>query len=334
MAKTVFFHIGSIKTGSTGLQKFCYENREALLERDVDYIQFQPPQLHLPRWANADFILDLNFVPDTVAEHINASPASRILISEEGLMGRPHIWQNPVFWDVRRVIILYLRNSVELVASWASENSLPYNFGQAEHSSGRGVVSIDKGIGHWSMGYRGMLFGFLNAVQDDPGLEVVIRPFPPEAPDESLTEGFLKTLELDAAAVGDLAQGVDGESVNVGRSRKYCDAAYYLSEFAGEYDIPHLYKKSMVDAIYGRLQSGDDRKVIATLSKVEMQFIGNRLAAPGKALVEDYGAPESILEMPKAAQARNAPYSRIDLAELRQLFLEHVIEKQIKKTPE
>ncbi|WP_026756655.1 hypothetical protein [Sediminimonas qiaohouensis] len=328
MTKTVFFHIGSIKTGSTGLQKFCYENHEALRKRDVDYIQFQPPQLHLPRWANADYLLkpdfDANFVADTIA----ASPASKILISEEGLMGRPQIWQHPVFQDMRRVVILYLRNSVDLVASWASENSLPYNFRQAEHSSGLGVVSVDHGIGHWSMAYRGMLFGLLNAAQSNPNWEMVIRPFPPQAPDESIVKDFLKALGLEDITAHELAQSADEDAVNVGSSRKYCDAANLLSELVYEYEVPHLYEKSMVDTVYGRLRSGDDRKVIETLSKIEMHFIRNRLAAPGTMLVADYGAPESIVEMPKVAQMRNAPYIRIDLAELRQLFLEYVIAKQ------
>jgi hypothetical protein len=325
--RTVYFHIGSIKTGSTGLQKFAYEKRDALLKKDVDYIQFEPPQLHLPRWANADVLVKPDFDGARIAEAMAASPASRILISEEGLMARPHVWQHPVFKNMRRVVILFLRNSVDLVASWASENSLPYNFRQAEHSSGRGVVSVDEGIGIWSNAYRAMLYGFLNAVGSDPELKVVVRPFPPESPDASLVATFLEALDLDAQSVSELKKLAGGDPVNVGKSRKYCDAAYYLAELAQHYDLAHLYRREMVDAVCDRLQSGDDRRVIETLSKSEMQFVRNRLATPGQILMDNLKAPRMINEMPKAFHAESVPYSGIDLEELRRLFLEYVVTK-------
>jgi hypothetical protein len=70
---TVYFHIGSIKTGSTAIQKFCFENRAALLAAGIDYTQFQPPQLHLPRWANADCFLMPEIDADLVRGKISAS---------------------------------------------------------------------------------------------------------------------------------------------------------------------------------------------------------------------------------------------------------------------
>ncbi len=332
MTKTVFFHIGSVKTGSTSLQKFCYCNREALSKMDVEYIQFEPPRIDLPRWANADYIdhiLDADFDTDFVAEKINTSPASRILISEEGLMARPHVWQHPVFRNMCRVVILYLRNSVELVASWASENSLPYNFGRLEHSSGRGVVSIDEGISFWSSKYRAILFNIYNAFGSDSELNLIIREFPPpNQEEENLTEGFLKLLGINEGEARNLAGNGNEEVINAGRSRKYCDVAYFLSELVHEYDVPDLYGEAMVEELCERLKSGDDRKAIDTLSKVEIKFIHNRLAAPSEALVYSYGAPESIMEMSKAFYAKNAPYSSIDLKELRHLFFEYVVRMQ------
>ena len=329
MTRTVFFHIGSVKTGTTGLHKFCYENRDALLEQDVNYVQFQPPQLHLPRWANADYLMNQDFDPGVVVEAINASPQSKILISDEALMGRPQIWQHPVFRDMRRVVILYLRNSVELVASWASENSLPYNFRQVEHSTGRGVVSVDEGIGFCSMKYRGLLLQFLNAVQSDSDLGVVIRPFPPQLPDETLVENFFKILEVSETGIRDLVamSGKDGANANVGSSRKYCDAAYLLSRLAYQYDIPHLYTKELVDTVYAQLQSGDSRKVIDTLSMPEKTFILNHLATTTSTLIEELQAPPMINEMPTVNRAAGNLYSSISSGEITQLFLEYFVRR-------
>ena len=36
----LILHIGTRKTGTTALQKFFYDNREALLRNGVDYVQF------------------------------------------------------------------------------------------------------------------------------------------------------------------------------------------------------------------------------------------------------------------------------------------------------
>src|SRR5579871_1098747 len=207
MPETVYFHIGSMKTGSIALQKFCYLNRDALLGAGVDYIQFQRPQLELPRWSNGFFLLQNDFDADAVNKKIEESSAKSILISEEGMISKPLIWQNPVFRKMRRVIILYLRNSVELVASWASENSLPYNFSQTEHSSGRGVVSVDEGLDTWTKEYRGILFRAYLAFKDDPELEVIVRPFPPDNPKkENLVQGFLKLLGIPDSIAMTLAR--------------------------------------------------------------------------------------------------------------------------------
>lgn len=94
-AKTIFFHVGSIKTGSTGLQKFCYGNRQALIEKDLDFIQFEPARLDLPRWANADYLLKSSVDSAELPKKLARSPASRILISDEALMPRPHICLSP-----------------------------------------------------------------------------------------------------------------------------------------------------------------------------------------------------------------------------------------------
>lgn len=324
MSKTIYFHIGSMKTGSTGIQKFCYEQREKLLGHDVDYVQFEPPQLHLPRWANADVLLNPDFDTAYVSSMIEASPASKIVISEEGLIGRPWVWQHPVFNQYERKIILYLRNSVDLVASWASENSLPYNFRQASHSSGRGVVSIDEGIGIWTNSYRGMLFGLVNAFTTDPGLEVRIRRFP-TVDGTDLMSDFLAQLDLSEAEVSELNPSTENAVVNEGKDRKYCDIAYLVSQLAIEYELEAFYRLELVNEIYRRVQSGDVRKVVYTVSDIEKHYIKNRISPALSELNEMYGGLDEVGEIPAVPPTSRGPYSRVDAAELRTIFLEEIV---------
>lgn len=324
MADTVYFHIGSVKTGTTMLQKFCYEKRENLLGVGVDYIEFEPPRLDLPRWANADYILNAEFDAEFVRDKMAVSSARSILISEEGIMSRPDIWQHPVFSSMRRVIILYMRNSIELVASWASENSLPYNFNQDYHSSGRGVVSIDEGMDIWSFAYRKMLTQLSLAFDDDPGIEVRIRPFPVVGRD-NLLQDFLQQLDIPTNVALGLAETNDTEVINEGRSRRYCDAAYLMSQLAIQYDVGQLYNTSFVDRVCARLRSGDPRKVIHTLSGIEKLFVKNRLTSAVQTLMDRYGQIEQIHAIPLQPIDQTGPYVRIDQQELTQLFLEAVV---------
>ena len=58
MLKTIYFHIGTVKTGSTLIQKMLWENRSILKKFDVNYFDLIPPKLDYPRYANAEFLLD------------------------------------------------------------------------------------------------------------------------------------------------------------------------------------------------------------------------------------------------------------------------------------
>lgn len=324
MEKTIYFHIGSMKTGSTGIQKFLYENREQLLQANLDYVQFQPPQLHLPRWANADFLLNPEFDAEYVADTIERSPASKIVISEEGLISRPWVWQHPAFSRYNRKIILYLRNSVELVASWAAENSLPYNFRQTSHASGRGVVSIDEGIGIWTNAYRGMLFGLASAFSADPEPDIRIRKFPTED-NIYLIDDFLCQLDMTQDEIAQASNGQTNEIVNEGKDRKYCDIAYFVSQLAIEYGLESHYSRKLVDFIYNRTRSGDMRKVINSISNLEKHYITNRISTALAEFTDHYSATDGISTIPIAPPQSRGPYSRIDQHELRTIFLEEVI---------
>ena len=53
----LILHIGTPKTGTTSLQNFFFDNREALVKRGVDYVQFTPQKRDvIARWRNGCFL--------------------------------------------------------------------------------------------------------------------------------------------------------------------------------------------------------------------------------------------------------------------------------------
>lgn len=54
----IYFHIGTVKTGTSHIQKTLHMNREVFARHDLLYPCIVDPQLHLPRYANAGFLDD------------------------------------------------------------------------------------------------------------------------------------------------------------------------------------------------------------------------------------------------------------------------------------
>lgn len=295
--KHIIFHVGTIKTGTTYIQKFLFDNKRQLSSLGVDYILFSPLRLDLPRYANADYIIDNDFNAHRVKKLIGASPCRHIIISEEGLMGRPDCIMNEAFAAYKRTAIMYVRPPVELVASWAAENSLPWNFVRdlRKFSDGLGVVDVAEGLKYCCNIYGLMINSFLNKIEADAKLNLVVRPY--EA--GQLMNGSIIVDLFHAIGLGDNLDGLlqivenydartaPGEfklpaawesAINESRSRKYCDVSAKtarlvqrcaLEEIYGE----EVYSEALVDFVVERCTSGDDRKVIETLSDVDMEAI-------------------------------------------------------------
>jgi hypothetical protein len=142
LRKTICFHIGTVKTGSTYLQKTLWENKAALQEAGLCYLEVTPPRFHLPRYANADFLDDPS-LHSTARKLIEEADCARILISEEGLFGRPQTMMLPVFDGFQKEVIIYVRRPAELIASWAAEHASPYNaLFQSHRWLGRSNLSL------------------------------------------------------------------------------------------------------------------------------------------------------------------------------------------------
>jgi hypothetical protein len=323
-AKKVFFHAGTMKTGSTFIQKFFHDNREAIGFVGLDYPFFSPPRLELPRYANADFLLKEGFDTRYVAERIEASPCNRILISEEGLIGRADVIKSSAFDRFEKTAILYVRLPVDLVASWAGENALPYNFKQMEHASGRGVVPVAEGLVVYCNAYRNLLGKFLDDFAEADDVRLIIREydFGKFFNGNIIEDIFSLTLPDETlAAARAIYDDYDAKSFNEGKSRKYCDVSALCATVVQSHKVDAAFNQIFVDRIYAGCRSGDEREVIDTLSDAEIETILETLRPVYERLHRlGYGRDRENFATalaPRIYRGERKPYAPVDETEVR-----------------
>jgi hypothetical protein len=283
--KSVFFHVGTVKTGSTAIQSHLWKNHDQLLGLGIDYLQIRPPRLDLPRYANADFLLDPDTSFDEVQRLLDGSHADQIVISEEGLWGNPRLILHPVFEHHEKTIVIYLRNSADLIASWAAENAEPYNalvdppadFPPVFQS---GPLPIDVGIEQCRYFYAKIFrefFIFLDGFLATGG-RLVVRPFErDQLLDHDVVSDFLHLFGTWEKCLPNESLRRDPTLVNPSRSRKFCDVSAIVWKILQARGDAEFYDLALVDAVHAACRSGDDRPVVATLpdellSAIEEEF--------------------------------------------------------------
>ena len=288
--KRLYFHVGTVKTGSTYIQKVMWENLEAMCERDLDYIQITPPRLDLPRYANADFLFDGEIDEAVIGQAIDDSPCSKILVSDEALWGQVEKLRHRAIRGYRRKAIVYVRPPADLIAAWASENAQPHNFRQQEHSSGVGVVPIEEGVRLFANRYEAITRSFIRFINAFGAENVIVRRFDRHAFEGgSLIEDFLSQLEIDIAGLEGVFDAVSSQAVNVSSNRKYCDVSSGVVKILRKLDAVERYSKELVDAVCESCQSGDTRPVIETLTDDAIHAICSRMRFFVDYLIETYG---------------------------------------------
>lgn len=325
--KRLFFHVGTVKTGSTFIQKFLFDNRRLLHDIDVDYILMSPPRLDLPRYANADFILEHAFDEGVARAEIKQSRCKNILISEEGLAARPDVLTHAAFDSFDRTVILYIRAPVDLIASWAGETSLPYNFWQKKHASMDGITSVERRIPKLQFEYHATLTNLLNALDARPDIRLCIRPYMRDRfVNGGIIDDFFAALGISVSdAMRAAVEGARFTVVNEGKTRKYCDIAAAVAEEVERCGAVDQYTYNLVDYVYAACRSGDDRRVIDTLSDEEMQRICaglmpiyDRLRSRGL----DFHAFDRAM-LPMNFGSNRAPYQGVDADEVRSLVADY-----------
>jgi hypothetical protein len=116
--KTLLLHIGMGKTGTTVLQEFFWENRDALAMRGICYpeIGSQSAAHHLISPHHPPFLLGIGWrflTPRDWIDAVQAMPQNRILMSSELMFSGDHDRIGPFLDEISKVfdvkIIIYLR---------------------------------------------------------------------------------------------------------------------------------------------------------------------------------------------------------------------------------
>ena len=278
MGKTVYFHIGTVKTGSTFLQKVMWENRSALQNDGLDYVQVTPPKLHLPRYANADFLDDPS-LHQTARELFESSPCDRVVISEEGLFGRPQLMLAPMFDGFRKEVVVYVRQPAELVASSAAEMTMPYNAFTASLPWQAGLLPYEMAIQMLSNVYAACM-GRCYSVFAQGGFEsITVRPFETaQLARGDLLEDFLSVIGICATAFRESAKSHLSDHVNSTRSRKFYDVSFLTWKYLQDRGRVEEFSHDLVEEVFAACQSGDERSPIETLDDATIEAISLELA--------------------------------------------------------
>jgi hypothetical protein len=147
MIKTIYLHVGNFKTGTSAIQKFCSEQRDQLLENDMDYLEQARPvsaptnhgklplsllakyQKFLPDWYEEKDGFET--VATAVRDEVENSRCGRILISSEEfyrLASLPKKSAQSSIDDLRLTfsghevkVIMYVRKPLDFLKSWYNE---------------------------------------------------------------------------------------------------------------------------------------------------------------------------------------------------------------------
>ena len=330
MLKTIYFHIGTVKTGSTLIQKMLWANKDILKKFDINYFDLVSPKLKYPRFANAEFLLDdeVDVSGSDIEQYLDELDVSSTIISEEGLWANLKVINNSVFSKYKKIIILYVRKPSEVIASWASENAEPYNATQKMASSGIGVVPISTGIEEFTTRYSRIFQNFFNTIDQIECVEVVVRPYERiQFHNHDVFCDFLKILHINPSEFFESEDLHLVQTANQSQTRKFCDISYTVWEIMKKAKMEYKYNLEAVTDIYENCKSGDERPVIDTLDdecikKIsdELEFIEHEISRrflDGMQLFEN--------RMPSVYKKNRSQYQPISMDEVEKLTYKYLL---------
>ncbi|MEP5568766.1 MAG: hypothetical protein ABJN62_13080 [Halioglobus sp.] len=145
--KTIYLHVGNLKTGTSAIQKFCSDNRSELLDHGYDYLFCARPKNnntnhgklpisliqkyggHVPLWYGEDDSFES--VKQHVVKAIESSSCDNIIISSEefyriagykaGVVESARKDLQDLFGNYQLKVIMYVREPLEFSKSWYNE---------------------------------------------------------------------------------------------------------------------------------------------------------------------------------------------------------------------
>lgn len=316
----LYLHIGTVKTGTTYLQKTFYENRDVFERYGVSYPFVFPAQLNLPRYANAQFLFDRSRDQEARSKMSSAiTPA--VLISEEGMFGSPEHLRHQAFEGLEKKLILYVRPTADLLSAWAAEMAQPYNVLQVDgaHSTANRLLSIEEAIEVLSSEYSSSISKFMDVVDEIGPENFIVRPFERRSlSNGDLLDDFLRCLNIDVRHVRLEPDFREAGLVNPTSDRKFCDTSRAVWRVLGCPKDLDTFNVELVSAVAQRCMSGDARPVVDTLSDSHIADLVERFSHFETFISETFlrGQPVFLERYPKCFGRERSPYRPISLREV------------------
>ncbi len=340
MRKTIYFHVGTVKTGSTLIQKVLWENKNLLEKFNFHYYNQIEPKLSYPRYANAEMLLDpeVKLSDKEINKYIQNVEADNIIISEEGLWANIDMIFNKAFDGFEKKIILYVRKPVDLIAAWASENAEPYNAIQKLHASGIGAVPVSEGIEYFTNRYVAIFKSFFQALSDQE-ISIIVRPYDrKQFENQDIFRDFLSILGIKSNIFLEDKEFKVTNIANASRTRKFCDISTTTWEIMQEHKMTNKYSLELVEFIYNKCKSGDDRPVVETIDDKTILKIDENLKFIEETISRDYLNGKKLFDnsLPECLGNKNRlPYQPVLRDEIEKLISEYIsIENENKEATE
>lgn len=315
--KTIYLHIGTIKTGTTYIQKAFHDNQSVFERFEISYPYITPCRDE--RYGNADFTTDQSLVQEA-HDAFAASVCPNVLISEEGIFGSIGRLNHPAFDGLPKKVILYVRRPADLILSWAAENAEPYNAFIHNRDGEPGPLPIPALIEILANEYEGSIGQFIEQVDRIGQKNFIIRPMErSRLKGGDLLTDFLDCLGLDADHVRADPEFRDPGMVNESRSRKFCDVSNAVWNIMGKPNQPKEgYDVHLVEAVTSACESGDERNVVDTVSDEIIERLSDRFFFFEEFLSNKFfgGAPFFSERYPPVFRTEREPYRPVDWREV------------------
>lgn len=255
--KKIIVHAGTVKTGSTYVQRILYESKKSIESFGFHYCGLSKPELELPRWANARFLFDNSYSDNAIEQYFDQCGFENIIISEEGLWPNLDKLNRQPFLKNKSIVTLCARDPVETVVSWAGEYCMAYNALPEEAPVGYPITSfvnsIELALNDYISCYEKFFRGH-DLLRNN--IEFKIFPYSKN----QVQRNFAECLDLPYEALSSIVS-----KENVTRGRKYCDVSCLAYMFLEILEKKYLYTTEFVDNLYRICTSGTESELMATV---------------------------------------------------------------------
>lgn len=265
----VYIHVGSVKTGSSFIQRILNLNNSFFLDHGIYY----PESRNSDRWANGLLLREKSYIAE-LKDKIRRIKPKATIISDEGLFSD---FKNtiPDFFKIYNIrFIAYIRNPYELIPAWTSEMLKPYNLLLRNENKLNEYTDINSLLIENSERYLYEFYGFLDSVDAVGADNVTVIPYAKNKKSAAhFAKEFFKIVGIDRInqPKGYRLEGLN-DRVNVTPTKKFCETSLYLFKSMSQRDVLYRYNHELVSSIYREASGGDGPPLSEVASDVLSRF--------------------------------------------------------------